>query len=398
MIASKLPFRRHATPRPAVLLGDLDLLRPLAMRKVPVVLAAQSPADITLRSRHVHGHAILRESRPERTEDLIELGARLASAIGAPVPLFYGADADLELIYEARDELSRHYLFALNEPDLSWALHDKGRFAALAERAGVLSPRTVRGDSPDLPGALLGLREPSLVKPRQKAEWAPIKHDLLGHAGKARVFATRGEALSNDAVQRHKDGLVFQEHIEADVDDLHSFHGFASGSGQLLASFTGRKIRTYPRFAGESSFIELTCDPDVERAGRDVAARLGLKGPFKIDMVRDRRSGQIYTLEVNARYNLWHYLGAVHGVNLPAIAYDYLVEGRVAPPPKYVPRLRWQNLYRDYHSFREGEQPGLVDWVRSFASAEVIHEAFAWTDPLPSLKWLTDHVYHKVMA
>lgn len=390
MEAFRLPFRRGLGPRPAVLLGNLDLLRPLAMRKIPVILVTSNPDDVTLRSRHLSGHAILEGDSPaERARGLLELGARLEEALGDRVPLIYGSDADLELLYEHRSELSRHYLFLLNDPEVGWSLHDKERFRDLAERAGVLTPKTVSGD-----GDLTRLREPILVKPRTKVDWHTIQHDLFGGAAKARVFATRREALEHPAVRRHRGDLIFQEYIEAGVEDLCSFHGFADADGKLLGWFSGRKIRTYPRLAGESAHIELTRDPDVEREGREAAARLALKGPFKIDLLRDRRSGALYTLEVNARYNLWHHLGAVHGVNLPAIAYDYLVHGRVAPPPGYAPRVRWQNIYRDYRALREeGVMPDL-QWIRDVVGFGVIHEVLDWADPAPCIKLLGD-LFHK---
>jgi predicted ATP-grasp superfamily ATP-dependent carboligase len=377
-----------------VLLGNLDLLRPLALRKIPVVLVAWSPEDPTLRSRHLRGHAIFGARTPdERARALLELGARLEATLGGRVPLVYGSDADLEMLYAHRDELSRHYLFLLNDPEIGWSLHDKERFHDLAERAGVLTPKTVAGE-----GDLACLREPILVKPKTKVDWHAIQHDLFGGAGKARVFATRREALEHPGVGRHRGDLIFQECIEAGVDDLHSFHGFADAEGKLLGWFSGRKIRTYPRVAGESAHIELTREPDVERQGRAAAARLALKGPFKIDLIRDRRTGALYTLEVNARYNLWHHLGAVHGVNLPAIAYDYLVHHQVAPPPAYTPRVRWQNIYRDYLALREDGVTPDLRWLRDVAGVGVIHEVFDWADPMPCIKLLGGVFYKKLVA
>jgi D-aspartate ligase len=94
-------------------------------------------------------------------------------------------------------------------------------------------------------------------------------------------------------------------------------------------------------------------------------------------------------LEVNARFNLWHHLGAAHGVNLPAVAHEYLVHGRVPlRPPEYQPRVRWQNVYRDLKALRDlgpaGVAPSLWTLFRP-----TVHELFAWRDPAPFLAQLS---------
>ncbi|HEU4404484.1 MAG TPA: hypothetical protein VFS43_04245 [Polyangiaceae bacterium] len=356
-----LPKTRARRP-PAVVLGDLTLVRPHGMAGIPVVVGTTDPADVTLRSRYVSGHVVLPGFGPAGLERsalaLLELGARLADAYGGRVPLVYGTDLHLELLYRYRGELARYYLFLLNDERLGWALHDKAQFAALCAARGVLTPKTVEpGAEPAR--ALSGLREPLVVKPKCKATWAELKAELFDGAGKARAFATRGELLAHPGFVRHARSLLVQEQVVVETAGLCSFHGFADAEGRLLASFCGRKVGTFPEFAGESSLVELTSDPAVDHAGRAAAAALGLKGPFKIDLALDRASGRYYTLEVNARYTLWNYLGAVHGVNLPAVAYAYLVDGRApSAAPSYAPTFGWLSFYRDAMAFRERRPRG----------------------------------------
>jgi predicted ATP-grasp superfamily ATP-dependent carboligase len=139
----------------------------------------------------------------------------------------------------------------------------------------------------------------------------------------------------------------------------------------------------------------------LDVAGRDVAARLGLRGVFKIDFIRDAASGRLYTLEINARFNLWNQLGAAHGVNLPAIAYQYLVRGRAPETePRYEPRYKWLDAYRDRLTFREEHQRGamkLGDWLSSLADPFMVYETFAWDDPAPFIQWAGQFVRERVM-
>lgn len=388
---------------PAVVLGDLTLIRPLAVAGIPVVLGATHGDDIALRSRHVSAHFAVpgfgRAEQPGTLAALERAGESLRRIFGRRVPLVYGDDDQLDFLYRHRRELSEHYLFVLNDDELGWALHDKERFGALAGRAGILVPRTLE-PGPALEARLAELREPLVVKSKRKTAWHELRDGFFGGAAKARVFATRAELLADPLFRRHQTDLIVQEHIDSDVESLVSFHGFADEHGRLLATFCGRKLRTFPRFAGESSLVQLAREPAVERVGGDIVARLRLKGPFKIDLVREARTGLLYTLEINARFTLWNYLGAVHGVNLPKVAYDYLVHGRAPEPlPTYEPKYRFLNLYLDAQAFREQRargELGLTDWLTSLAGRHTVYESFAWSDPEPFVRWAMTQLRRKV--
>lgn len=388
---------------PAVLLGDLNVIRPLGMAKIPTILLTHQRDGVAIRSRYLVAHQLLPgydgPNLSRSAAVILELGESLYKALGRKVPLLYSSDKDLELIYRHRSELDAYYLFVLNDVDLAWAIHDKERFYALAERAGILVPRTLRSGD-DIDRRLEELREPLLVKPRQKTAWKEIQRNLFDGSGKARIFKDRLELFAHPGYQRHKHDVIVQEYLGSDVARLLSFHGFADREARLLASFVGRKIRTFPKFAGESCFIELIQDPAVEAAGREIVRKLGLKGPFKIDLIQDPRTSQLYTLEINARFNLWHRLGAAHGVNLPRCAYEYLVHGKIpAPAAAYVPRYKWLDFHGDVHAFREHRKQGelgLLRWLSSLADPRIIHDTFSLHDPLPFVQWAAKVVRAKL--
>lgn len=388
---------------PAVVLGDLNLIRPLAMGGIPVVLVAPRPNDAAIRSRHLTAHYVIPGLNEPHLEQpaarLLELGAAMRLALGRRVPLFYSSDKHLELIYRHRPQIEERFLVLLNEEETALSLHDKERFYLLTERLGIPAPRTLRSGA-DLERRLGALQEPLLVKPKRKTAWRRIQQDLLAGSGKAMVFATRAELLADPAFARHEDDVIIQEYIPGGVDRLVSFHGFCDRGSRLLASYCGRKIRTYPSFAGDSCFIELVKDEAVAAAGRAIVEKLGLRGPFKIDFIRDERTGNLCTLEINARFNLWNHLGAVNGVNLPLIAYDYLVHDRApARDAGYEPRCKWLNFYSDYRAFRERHQVGelgLGSWLASIADPSIVHETFAWRDPAPFMQWLGEAIRAKL--
>ena len=125
--------------------------------------------------------------------------------------------------------------------------------------------------------------------------------------------------------------------------------------------------------------------------------RLGLKGVFKMDFKRHAASGRFYLLEVNARFNLWHYLGAKGGVNLAQIAYDYVTRGARAAPLQTRTRYRWLSPRLDYLAYRSLAARGELNaagWLASLVSSRKVYDLFAWTDPMPFFAVLWDELKH----
>ena len=372
---------------PAVLLGGLDVVRAIGLAGIPVLIAASERRKPSMASRYCAGVIALPPlaERDDAAEALARAGRGIAEEHGAKAPLFYDNDDRLALVQDYRALLEPHFALLLNEPALADALLEKSRFQALAERAALPVPRRLDWES------LGNVAGPVLVKPRTRTGWdaSSIRLQLFAGKGKARVFASGAEARAHPLVAQLAAQLSFQEYVAGGDDAIWSFHGFAAPGGEVLEWFVGRKIRTFPALTGDSSYLRLARDGAVLAAGRDIAARLGLAGVFKMDFKRCARTGRLYLLEINTRFNLWHYLGAANGVNLPKVAYDYLVHGR--RPQHLEARLdtRWLALRYDRRARREAGL-GLLPWARSLAEAPKVYEVFSWTDPAPFLRHAAD--------
>jgi D-aspartate ligase len=372
---------------PAMLLGGINLARALGLAGIPVIVATPEADPPAAASRYVIGRCELPPlaSGEAVVAQLLRAADELVPALGTRVPLFYGNDDYLGLVQHFRSALARRYALLLNDARLARALHSKALFQALAERRGLPVPRRLDFER------LAGFDAPVVVKPRMKTAWddSAVHLKLFGGAGKARIFSSGRAAGGHTLVHRLADELTFQEYIPGDDRALWSFHGFADEDSELLACFVGRKIRTYPALTGDSSYLELAHDGELDALGRDIVSRLGLKGPFKIDFKRHQASGRWYLLEINARYNLWHYLGAMNGVNLTGVAYDYLVHGTRPGALAARTDYRWLCLPLDYRAFRAGDQ-GLLAWLASLLGARKVYDLFAWNDPRPLLAhWRT---------
>jgi predicted ATP-grasp superfamily ATP-dependent carboligase len=384
-----LPRQLDPARPPVVLLGGINLVRSLGMAGIPAVVASTDADDPAFASRYCRGRCVLPafDSGNLAANALVSLGDRLASMCGRRIPLMYGSDDSLNLIHAHRERLQRYFLFLVSDAEVGDALIAKDRFQALGLERGLPVPRALDWCATG-PGSVAAVKSEVLVKPRIKVEWhrSALHNQLFGGDGKARIFASGAQARAHPVVERFRDQLTFQEYIPGDDRCLWSFHGFADEDGEVLASFVGRKLRTYPALTGESAFIEMARDEELSRLGREVARRCPLKGVFKMDFKRDARDGTWHLLEINARFNLWHYLGAANGLNLMAIAYEFLVNGARPAAADYGTRLRWLALNLDRKAFRELARRGeitLGGWLASLAFSRKIYNVFAWTDPGP---------------
>jgi len=370
---------------PVVLLGGLNIVRALGMARIPVIIASAGRRLPSMASRYCSGVIELPAiaERAAAVKTLIEETRQFGR-----VPLFYDNDDRLALVQDYRAALAPHFALLLNEPALADALVEKSRFQALAEQHGLPVPRRLDWEQLD---AHTG---PVLVKPKTRTGWdhSSVRRQLFGGAGKARIFGSGREARANALAAQLADQLSFQEYVPGGDDAIWSFHGFAAPGGEVLEWFVGRKIRTWPALTGDSSYLGLARDERLVALGRDVARRLGLAGIFKMDFKRSADTGRFYLLEINTRFNLWHYLGASAGVNLPEVAYRYLLGGRKPSHAEANTRVRWLHLQYDLRAFRElraRRELSLAQWLRSLAHRPLVYDLFSWSDPKPFVRHWT---------
>jgi D-aspartate ligase len=371
----------------ACVMGDINMVRALGLAGIDSALVTL-PGDPALYSRYTRT-ALFWDDFEKDPDGLVDALMRFGSAQAEPPVLYYQQDAQLLLVSKHRDRLSRAFRFLVPDPVLVEDLVDKARFQVLAERLGLPVPRTRRlrpGAEPDVPD--LDLRFPLIVKPltRFKA-WG-------GVGGEGKALQVDSPAALRDLwphlVSAGLD-LLAQEMIPGPETRIESYHVYADRDGAIVGEFTGRKIRTYPKAYGHSTALTITDAPDVADLGRELVGRLGLRGVAKFDFKRGP-DGRLHLLEVNPRFNLWHYVGAVAGVNLPG-----LIHADLAGLPRPAPRRAragacWCNITRDRLAAREDGVP-LSAWVPWMLRCEA--KAVVWDDPMPFLRNMALRVFRK---
>jgi predicted ATP-grasp superfamily ATP-dependent carboligase len=373
--------------------GGLNLLRCFSDSRLPVFVISPNASDCTFYSRYNQNSKVIAEARtsPEKAlKQLLESGPTFPAK---PV-IIYGDDAKLLLLSRYREQLTRYYRFLMPSASLVENLVGKAGFAELAERHQLPVPRTVlSGQLSDRREITRHLSFPCVLKPANHVGW--LQSAAIMQAGGLPQKMLRADNAAEFArmyqlIRQFTDDFVIQEYIAGGDDCIYSFHAYYNQQAQPLACFVGRKIRTYPKDSGVSTYLELVKEPQVIALGKEILRKLNFVGPVKIDFKRDRERQKFFMLEINARFNLWHYLGAACGVNLPQLAYCDLTGAPIALPADYRTDVRWlsfgddlRGFLRSYH--RDGDL-SWREWLSSFRGKKV-YDIFSWRDPYPFLRY-----------
>jgi D-aspartate ligase len=382
-----LRLGRHTGEEPlACVVGDLSLVRALGRDGIPVALATSEPHSNARLSRYCR--------QVVRTPGWVDQPEAALGAViewskqqrQAPV-LFYQGDHDLLAASRGRERLGKHLRCLLPPVGLVEDLVDKLRFADLAERLKLPVPltRTLHRGK-DLAAELRQWQGfPCVLKPATRSH----RFGEVGRGRKAVRLESRNELEDLVAIiDRYETDFVLQAAVEGGEDRIVSYHAYIRPGGEVMGDFTGRKVRTTPRQYGFSTYVEITDDDEVRRAGRSVLEELGFSGVVKLDFKRDRRDDRLYLLEINPRFNLWHHPGAVAGVSIPALVYRDCVEpGAARHAGSARAGVRWVILRDDARASREYRAAGelsFTQWLVEMATVDV-NEGFLLRDPLPGL-------------
>jgi D-aspartate ligase len=383
--APRTPVMSADRPRRplACVMGDIDMVRPLGLAGLRCMMLAR-PGDPAHYSRFTERHPAWEnacwDGPPGPMEEHVGALVRFGLAQPEPPVLFYVTDAQLLFVSRHREQLAKAFRFVIAGASLVEDLVDKTRFHALAERLDLPVPATRRirptGPRPADPG----IRFPIIIKPPVRREpWQAIggcaKVLRVESAEALRELWPRLVAVGMD--------LLVQELIPGPETCIESYHVYVDHRGAIAAEFTGRKIRTYPECYGASTALEISDAEDVRAHGRAITRKLNLRGVAKVDFKRGA-DGRLRLLEVNPRFNLWHHLGAIAGVNLPRLVYGDLIGLPRPPASRARSGVRWCRVWSDVHAARAQGIP-LATWLPWALRCEA-KPLLAWDDPMPLVR------------
>lgn len=322
---------------PALVLGaglnGLGVARSLSAAGVPVYLADTDINRPEMRTRHacklqlpaLHGEPLIRE--------LTSLAEARFS--GRRPVLLLTQEQTVRTLAAAQEVLRPGYRFLLPSSRVIETLMHKQGFNRLAAETGLRVPRTmhVRGEA-DVEAALL-LSRTLIVKPALHAleyERYFRKAYRIENPDEARILLGRILAVLPD--------VVVQEWIPGNDADLHFCLQHLSRDGHAVASFVGRKIRSWPPNVGGTA--SCTGAPEAEELSAITArffARVGMRGLAGMEYKRHAVSGEFIAIEPTVgRTDYQEEVSTLNGVNLPYAYYcsvldaDFCSYGRAGAP------------------------------------------------------------------
>ncbi|AEI79012.1 ATP-grasp enzyme-like protein [Cupriavidus necator N-1] len=351
-------------------LGGLGLVRSLAGKGIPVLLADTGHTTPASWSRHARRHIIRSLVGREFTEDLIALARRLGQR-----PVLFLTDEDaVHSVSENRDELSEWFRFCVPPAQGVRMLSSKSAFHCFAEENGFPVPRTViMNGQLDVP-LLSGLRYPAVIKPDDK------RQALTGDKERAIRVQSLAEGQAHArAMLRTPGGIVAQEWIEGPQSNIHFTLFYRGMDGKAAAVFTGRKLACWPPEIGSTAVCVAApeASEELEPITLAFAERASFYGMGSMEYKWDEIHRRFVMIEPTVgRIDWQEEIATLCGVNIPLAAYRHelgLPDLPAATPP-----------------------PGGAVWRATFLrsaprslmphGARIFDGYFRWDDPLPAIQ------------
>jgi len=372
---------RGANP-PAVVLGaganGLGVARSLARAGVPVWLLDSDGRRPEMYTRDAKPLTVRALQGETLVEELVRLGTGQFS--GTRPVLFLTQEESVKTISHQRDRLSGFYRFSLPPGGVVDALLHKQGFQRLAEQLGSPIPPLVHIRAPaDLP-ALENLHYPVVVKPGER-------HSEYGHQFKK---AYRVESMEEAAGLLRRilvvmQDVVVQEWIEGPDSNIYFCLQYLDGQGQVAASFTGRKIRSWPPQVGGTA--SCTAAPEAHHELSQLTARFfrdaDVVGMAGMEYKRDARAHEFRMVEPTiGRTDYQEEVATLNGVNLPYAAYCSELDLPFPAPVVNRRPVVWRVRSEDNRSAQmQNQRPG-----QGVPRGGRVADAVArWNDPLPFL-------------
>jgi predicted ATP-grasp superfamily ATP-dependent carboligase len=276
--------------------GTLGIIRSLGRLGVRVYAMVEDRLAPAAMSRYTAGSFLTREVSEQgrvRLDKLNGIGERLdRHTILVPTD-----DAGAVFIAEHADVLAKWFLFPRIERNLPRRLANKKTLYAWCSTLGIPCPEATFPNSlDDVHEFIDRARFPVVIK---AAEPYKLPKGVLS----VRIAESprRLVALYQHAEAAGIYDLFLQEYIPDSYAEDWIFHGYTNPATGYVVSFTGRKLRSYPPFAGSTTLgVSERNDELIEQTERLLKA-VRYAGIMDLDYRLDKRDGRYKLLDFNPR-------------------------------------------------------------------------------------------------
>ena len=307
-------------PTPAIVLGlckhGLYLTRNFARHGIPVLAIESNLAQPSAHTRY--GHKIF---CPDLYgEALINMLNELKQWVPAFTPIFPTNDRMVDVLLTHYSELSDHFRLPFPDGDLLRRLVIKPELDRLASEAGLNVPRSYSISSPEnLVQERDNIRFPVAVKPA-----LPMMSFKSRRCDDFETLVSQVEASA-----RINEPLIVQEWIEGDDRTILFGAYYIASNGKCLASYSGRKLMSYPSLTGHAAATESYDIGKLLEEGSSFLKNLGYWGLCSIEYKGYTPDDARFIEVTVGRCDWWIMCCGINGVNIPLAAYNDLTGASV---------------------------------------------------------------------
>jgi predicted ATP-grasp superfamily ATP-dependent carboligase len=276
--------------------GALGIVRSLGKVGVPVYVVVEDRLSPIATSRYLAG-AFVRDIHSLDAGRFVEDLAAIGERLGCPAILAPIDDTAAVFIGEHAAVLEKWYVLPPMPKDLPRRLTNKKQLYSLCKSTGVPCPEVVFPRSAD------DVREfieratfPVVVK-------AAESQRLPKAARSTSIARTPSELLTLylNAESPESPNLIFQEYIPRFCAEDWIVHGYYNPRTDCFVAFTGKKLRSFPPFAGITTLGVSAVNERLRRQTEKLLRATGYAGIMDLDYRLDHRDGEYKLLDFNPR-------------------------------------------------------------------------------------------------
>lgn len=246
-------------------------------------------------------------------------------------------------ISKFKNQLEEYFNFVVPDLEIVNLIYDKVKLLNLARRVGVPIPesKTIKSTKEELE---ISFSFPVLTKGRNGLSFykstgkkAFLAKDKVELKGQLNFLEEKGEMLNS----------FTQELIPFDGSNKTvSFTAFCE-NGEIIAHWTGVKLREHPLNFGTATFTKSTFIDECLLQSETLLRELSYSGVCEVEYLKDPRDGLYKLIEINPRTWLWTGLAKASGVDYANMIYNKAIGKPITKVSADELERYWINPFTD---------------------------------------------------
>jgi len=274
--------------------GSIGAVRSLGRAGIPTYAVCESRWAPVALSKYIVGRFIWVE---DATQALLNGMLAVGKSLKRKAMVLPTDDYAAVFLAENAGVLNEGFIFPQPPPEIPRAVADKKKLYFLCRK---LCHPTPNATFPKSREDLCYYEDPKVypVVVKRVHQWSSLNGSVKGTT----LVRTREqlEQLLSASWSANVDVLV-QEYIPECCSEDWFFHGYCNAKSECLASFTGRKLRSYPPRAGVTTFARSVRNSRLQEQAEKLLQDLSYWGIVDLDYRLDLRDGLFKLVDFNPR-------------------------------------------------------------------------------------------------